>query len=70
MAKEKPIQVVLHPLHYREARGNNYVSIFRDYFSRITEDIDIRLREANRTYSALLGERKLIDLVIKGCNDA
>lgn len=62
-AKEKPIQILLHPLHYTE-NGEDYIRIFTNFILDQTEAIDTNFR-VNATYSSLVGDRKLIDYILE-----
>lgn len=62
-ANEKPIQILLHPLHYTE-NGEDYIQIFTSFILDLTEKIDNNFR-ANPTYSSLIGQNHLTDYVIE-----
>lgn len=62
-AKEKPIQILLHPLHYTE-NGEDYIGIFTNYILGLTDLIDNNFM-VNPTYSSLVGDRKLIDYILE-----
>ena len=62
-AKNRPVQITLHPIHYSED-GGNYLDIFTDYFSDLINNFDKRLR-INSTYSSLIANEKLIDYLCK-----
>ena len=62
-AKEKPIQILLHPLHYTE-NGGDYIEIFASFILDLTDMIDKHFRP-NPTYSSLVGDRKLIDYIVE-----
>ena len=62
-AKEKPIQILLHPLHYTE-NGEDYIGIFTNFILGLTDMIDKHFRP-NPNYSSLVGDRKLIDYIVE-----
>jgi hypothetical protein len=64
-AKEMPIQVVLHPLHYSE-NGGDYVDAFCRYVSETMEGIDRTFR-VNKTYTSLVDEGELGAEIRKRC---
>lgn len=63
-AKETPVQILLHPLHYTE-NGDDYIRIFTNYILDITDTTDNYFRGVNPTYSSLIGDRKLIDYIVE-----
>ncbi|WXG47433.1 MAG: hypothetical protein WED05_12365 [Candidatus Atabeyarchaeum deiterrae] len=62
-AKEHPIQILLHPLHYTD-KGSNYLDIFSDFIIEMALEIDAHFRP-NSTYRAIAGNRNLLDHVAK-----
>lgn len=62
-AKEEPIQILLHPLHYTE-NGENYIGIFRKFILNLTKTIDKNFK-VNPTYSSLVEDEKLINYILE-----
>ncbi len=56
-AKERPIQILLHPEHY-SIDGKNYIEIFSNFILNIVNMID-KYFKANPTYKSLIGDEKL-----------
>lgn len=62
-AKDYPIQIVLHPLHYSED-GAGYPEIFHKFVKRMVDDIDLRFRN-NSTYLNQIAGTDLFSYITK-----
>jgi hypothetical protein len=51
-ARERPVQVLLHPLHYTDA-GQSYPEIFADRLRDIAHRMDEEFLRYNRGYAAV-----------------
>ena len=58
-AKERAIELTLHPFHYTE-KGDNYLTIFTRFIHNMTDMVDSEFR-GFETYRALIGNRKLTE---------
>lgn len=57
-AKEMPIQMVFHPIHWSE-KNSSYIDIFRDYMYGMANYIDGYFNEYNHQYKDTMKDKKL-----------
>jgi hypothetical protein len=63
-AREQPVQVVLHPIHFTK-NGDGYVEIFRRYHVSMIEATDSAMRN-NKGYASQFGSTTLLRNICKG----
>jgi hypothetical protein len=65
-AKEMPIQMVFHPIHWSE-ENSSYIDIFRDYTHGIVDYMDEYFR-LNQKYKDTIKDEKLWDVLLENKN--